>query len=124
MRPPQHNAPLDDVNARLALNHATDRTTLIDVVLFGLGSEATTFMPRGSLFWNDQLPGFPYDVAKAKDYLAMSKMPDGFKITFTKPVDQATGRSTDSYAISAFTHPYHGGYGGPACSAPAETRPW
>jgi hypothetical protein len=39
--------------------------------------------------------------------------PDGFKVTFTKPVDQATGRSTDSYAIAAFTHPYHGGYGGP-----------
>jgi hypothetical protein len=39
--------------------------------------------------------------------------PDGFKITFTKPVDAATGRSPDSYAISAFTHPYHGGYGGP-----------
>ena len=28
-------------------------------------------------------------------------------------VDPATGRSPDSYAISAFTHPYHGGYGGP-----------
>jgi hypothetical protein len=39
--------------------------------------------------------------------------PDGFKVTFTKPVDQVTGSSTDSYAISAFTHPYHAGYGGP-----------
>ena len=39
--------------------------------------------------------------------------PDGFHVTFTKPVDQVTGRSTDSYVISAFTHPYHGGYGGP-----------
>ncbi|WP_425619095.1 hypothetical protein NA78x_002828 [Anatilimnocola sp. NA78] len=39
--------------------------------------------------------------------------PDGFKITFTKPVDLTTGSSPDSYAISAFTHPYHGGYGGP-----------
>lgn len=39
--------------------------------------------------------------------------PDGFKITFTKPVDQVTGSSKDSYAISAFTHPYHGAYGGP-----------
>ena len=39
--------------------------------------------------------------------------PDGFKITFTKPVDQVTGSSTDSYVISAFTHPYHAGYGGP-----------
>ena len=39
--------------------------------------------------------------------------PDGFKVTFTKPVDQLTGRSMDSYVISAFTHPYHAGYGGP-----------
>ena len=39
--------------------------------------------------------------------------PDGFKVTFTKPVDRATGSSSDSYALSAFTHPYHGGYGGP-----------
>ena len=39
--------------------------------------------------------------------------PNGFKITFTKPVDQSTGSSKDCYAISAFTHPYHGAYGGP-----------
>ena len=39
--------------------------------------------------------------------------PQGFKVTFTKPVDRRTGDSADSYAISAFTHPYHGGYGGP-----------
>ena len=39
--------------------------------------------------------------------------PDGFKMTFTKPVDRDTGGSTDSYVISAFTHPYHNGYGGP-----------
>jgi hypothetical protein len=39
--------------------------------------------------------------------------PDGFKVTFTKPVEQTTGASAQSYAISAFTHPYHAGYGGP-----------
>ncbi len=39
--------------------------------------------------------------------------PDGFQVTFTKPVDQATGGSTNAYEISAFTHPYHAGYGGP-----------
>jgi peptide/nickel transport system substrate-binding protein len=77
------NAPLDDVSARLALNHATDRKTLIDVVLFGAGTEATTFMPRGALYWNDELPGFPYDVEKAKQLLAQSKTPDGFTVKFT-----------------------------------------
>ncbi|MCA9063360.1 MAG: hypothetical protein KDA96_09885 [Planctomycetaceae bacterium] len=39
--------------------------------------------------------------------------PDGFTITFTKPVGQLTGRSPDAYRVSAFTHPYHAGYGGP-----------
>jgi hypothetical protein len=39
--------------------------------------------------------------------------PDGFRITFTKPVESKTGGATASYAISAFTHPYHAGYGGP-----------
>ncbi len=71
-------APLDDVNARLALQYATDKQTLIEVILFGVGVEATTFMPKGALYWNDQLAGFPYDVDKAKEYLAKSKTPDGF----------------------------------------------
>ncbi len=39
--------------------------------------------------------------------------PDGFQVTFTKPVDSSTGTSIDSYSISAFTHPYQGAYGGP-----------
>lgn len=39
--------------------------------------------------------------------------PNGFKMTFTKPVDHATGQHKENYEISAFTHPYHAGYGGP-----------
>ena len=39
--------------------------------------------------------------------------PDGFQVTFTKPVEAVTGSAPSSYAISAFTHPYHAGYGGP-----------
>ena len=34
-------------------------------------------------------------------------------MTFTKPVEPEAGRLTKSYSISAFTHPYHAGYGGP-----------
>jgi len=72
--------PLDDVNVRLALNYATDKQTIVDAVLFGNGESATTFMPKDMLFWNDQLPGFPFDLAKAKEYLAKSKAPDGFEL--------------------------------------------
>jgi hypothetical protein len=39
--------------------------------------------------------------------------PDGFNVTFTKPVESTTGSSPSSYSVSAFTHPYHAGYGGP-----------
>lgn len=37
----------------------------------------------------------------------------GFNVTFTKPVDLATGEAAKSYRLGTFTHPYHGGYGGP-----------
>lgn len=39
--------------------------------------------------------------------------PNGFLVKFTKPVDHSTGEKPESYELSAFTHPYHGGYGGP-----------
>ena len=71
-------APLDDVDARLALQYATDQQTLIDVVLFGLGTVSTTLLPKGALFWDPNLPGFPYSVDTAKEHLAKSKTPDGF----------------------------------------------
>jgi peptide/nickel transport system substrate-binding protein len=73
-------APLDDVHARRALQHATDRQTLVEVVLFGVGIPATSFMPKGALYWNDTLQGYPYDVAKAQEELAQSQTPDGFPL--------------------------------------------
>ena len=72
--------PLDDVNVRLALNYATDKQALNEIVLFGAGTEPTSFMPRGALYWNEELPGFPYDVDKAKDLMAQSKVPEGFTL--------------------------------------------
>lgn len=39
--------------------------------------------------------------------------PDGFRLTFTKPVDAVTAGAAETYSLTSFTHPYHGGYGGP-----------
>lgn len=74
------NAPLDDVHARRALQYATDRQTLIDVVLFGVGVPATSFMPKGALYWNDTLQPYAYDPIKAQEELAQSKTPNGFPL--------------------------------------------
>ena len=76
-------APLDDVHARRALQYATDRQTLVDVVLFGTGIPATSFMPKGALYWNDTLEGYPYDLAKAQEELAQSATPEGFALELT-----------------------------------------
>jgi hypothetical protein len=39
--------------------------------------------------------------------------PDGFRVEFTKPLDRDIGTDPDAYALSTFTHIYHGAYGGP-----------
>jgi peptide/nickel transport system substrate-binding protein len=74
------NEPLNDVHARRALQHATDRQTLVDVVLFGVGVPATSFMPKGALYWNDALTPYGYDIEAAKAELAQSATPDGFPL--------------------------------------------
>ena len=73
-------APLNDVHARRALQHATDRQTLVDVVLFGIGLPATSFMPKGALYWNDTLEPYAYDPIKAQEELAQSATPNGFPL--------------------------------------------
>jgi peptide/nickel transport system substrate-binding protein len=77
----QHE-PLDDVHVRKALNYATDKQAIIDTVLFGVAEISNSFMPNGSLFWNPDQVGYPFDLDKAKEELAQSKAPDGFKIQF------------------------------------------
>jgi hypothetical protein len=39
--------------------------------------------------------------------------PDGFLLTFTKPIDQQIAAKTDTYNISTYTYIYHAGYGSP-----------
>lgn len=84
------------------------------------------FTPQGNLLCGGTNRGWPVRGIKA---FALERLqwsgkmpfeidritiePDGFKVTFTKPVDQATGSSPAAWSISTFTHPYHGGYGGP-----------
>ena len=74
--------PFDDPRVRAALSYAIDRTALIKTVNFGIGDPATSFRPRGSLYYNDTLPGWPYDVAKAKALLKEAGYENGFKTEF------------------------------------------
>jgi peptide/nickel transport system substrate-binding protein len=74
--------PLDDVNVRLALNYATNKQAIIDAVLFGYGEEARTGLPK-MMFWDERLPGYPYNLELARDYLRKSSAPDGFALAYS-----------------------------------------
>ncbi|MBL8828980.1 MAG: hypothetical protein JNM18_18510, partial [Planctomycetaceae bacterium] len=54
--------------------------------------------------WNGKLP---FEINR------ITITPDGFNVSFTKPVQPATATEPANYALTAFTHPYHGAYGGP-----------
>ncbi len=73
--------PLSDVRVRRALNYATDKDALIQVVSYGAGTPQQSFMPMSTpLSWGDG-PLYPYDIAKAKQLLAAAGYAQGFDIT-------------------------------------------
>lgn len=109
-------APLDDAFARRALQYAIDRQTIIDVVLFGVGVPATSFMPQGALYWNDQLPGFPYDVAKAQEEMAQSATPEGFPLEL-----KVLGGSADDQTLATTLKDMWSQIGVDVTIAPTET---
>jgi peptide/nickel transport system substrate-binding protein len=74
--------PLSDVRVRQALNYATDKEALIQVVSYGTGTPEHSFMPMSTPLAYDAGPLYPYDLAKAKKLLADAGFPGGgFEIT-------------------------------------------
>lgn len=64
--------------------------------------------------------GQPYGLERVKwtgqtpfEVKTMQAMADGFRLTFTQPVDKQTAGDTASYAIKTWTYIYQSGYGSP-----------
>jgi peptide/nickel transport system substrate-binding protein len=68
-----------DVKIRQAFNYAVDREAIIKAVLFGYGEVPTTFLPKMFLADTENKP-YPCDLAKAKQLMAASTMPNGFPV--------------------------------------------
>lgn len=86
--------PLDDENFRRALNYAIDREALIDAIMFGHAAFPGSFLPKGVIYWDDSIEGFPYDLELAKEYLAQSAYPDGYDFELWTTTTSATGIET------------------------------
>ena len=77
----QRSKPFQDVHVRRAISHAIDRQALVKAVLFGNGTPANSFFPPTVPFYSASTPGLQYDMAAAKQELALSTVPDGFQTT-------------------------------------------
>jgi peptide/nickel transport system substrate-binding protein len=73
--------PLNDVRVRQALNYATDKEALIQVVSYGAGTPQRSFMPMSTPLSYGPEPLYPHDPAKAKKLLAEAGYPNGFEVT-------------------------------------------
>jgi len=71
--------PLDDVKVRQALNYATDKDAINKTVYFGYGKVANAPIPPG-MFQAKDLPGYPFDLDKAKQLMKESSAPNGFTL--------------------------------------------
>jgi peptide/nickel transport system substrate-binding protein len=83
------NKPFDDKKLRQAMNYAVNKDAIIQNVLFGNGEMATSFLPK--MPGRDaSLPGYPYDLDKAKALVAESAGKDGFSGEFFINATDAT----------------------------------
>ncbi|MCU1615203.1 MAG: appA [Frankiales bacterium] len=74
----QQRQPFQDVHVRRAIAYALDRNAMVKAVLYGNGTPATSLLSPGTPFFDKNAGGATYDVAKAKQELAQSSVPQGF----------------------------------------------
>ena len=66
-----------DKNVRMAMNYAIDKNAIVNLVFFGTAAVEDSEMPR-TKFYKAQTP-YTFDLAKAKEFMAASAFPKGFK---------------------------------------------
>jgi peptide/nickel transport system substrate-binding protein len=85
---------LADPKVREAINHAIDRQAMVKAVLHGYGTPANSFMPRGAIDYNPNIPVPSYNLTLAKQLMAQSKYPKGFTLTMTVGAGDSEGNET------------------------------
>ena len=92
---PNHKvAPFGDVKVRQAITHAIDRAALVKAVLYGYGTPANSFMPRGAIDYDPNIPVPSYDLALARKLLSQSTVPHGFTMNFEVGSGDTVGNQT------------------------------
>lgn len=72
------SSPFHDVKVRQAMCYAIDEKALAETFGYGLLQTTNQWAVPGSVTYNDDVKGYPYDPEKAKELLAEAGYPDGF----------------------------------------------
>lgn len=73
--------PFDDENVRQAISHAVDRESIINEMLDGRGTLASTHIAQTVFGHDESQDEMEYDLDQAREYLEQSDHPDGFEAT-------------------------------------------
>lgn len=73
--------PFDDIKVRLAINHAINKTQIVEHLYQGLGIPAKNPIPPTLWSYNDSIEDYAYDPELAKQLLAEAGHPEGFETT-------------------------------------------
>jgi len=91
------------------------------------GKDSSMFVGMTSRGWGSTGPA-PYGLQRLEwtglmpfEVKSVEARPDGFELTFTKPVDKAIATDPASYHVEGFTYMYHSTYGSPITNQ--ETAP-
>ena len=73
--------PLSNEKVREALNYATNKDAIIQIVTRGVGTPMKSYMSKATPMHVGSTPLYPVDVAKAKQLLTDAGFPNGFELT-------------------------------------------
>jgi glucose/arabinose dehydrogenase len=97
-------------SAALSLGFLKDGSLLVGESNRGWNSQGTRSFGLERIRWTGRTP---FAIQK------MEAQPDGFKLTFTQPVDAALASKSENFAVSSYTYLYHQTYG----SDEVDTKP-
>jgi peptide/nickel transport system substrate-binding protein len=86
--------PLDEPKVRCALAYAVDREAISKAVYFGLATPARSVIPSSTLYFDPTSNPISFDLAKARELLSQSSVPNGFTLNVTVPTGDSTKLST------------------------------
>jgi peptide/nickel transport system substrate-binding protein len=94
-------APFNEPNVTKALLYATPREEIMKAVYKGIGEPANSIWGKLG-YWSSKVPLYPYDIAKAKELLRHSSVPNGFKMTISYVSGETEGELVSSILQSAW----------------------